>query len=135
MAEITSKVTIIRPENKWLLAWHGLVMFIMLYYIFEIGLLWGYGEVVWLDELAVLYSLNCIFIVVLVIDCFLSNIKAYYSHGLLVTHPRLIVKRYLRFRFYIDVLAIISIAIPFISGKFALNWIKALFLLKLYTVY
>jgi|JI7StandDraft_1071085.scaffolds.fasta_scaffold251942_1 hypothetical protein len=66
---------------------------------------------------------------------FLSNIKAYYSHGLLVTHPRLIVKRYLKLRFYIDILAIISIMVPFISGKYALNWIKALFLLKLYSVY
>lgn len=47
----------------------------------------------------------------------------------------MIVKRYLRVRFYIDVIAIISIAIPFISGTFALNWIKALFFLKIYTVY
>lgn len=125
----------IRPENKWLLAWHAFIMFILLYYIFEIGLLWGYGKAVWVDELAVLYSVNCIFITALVADCVLSNFKAYYSHGLLVTHNRLIVKRYLRVRVYIDILAIISIMIPFISGEFALNWVKALFLLKIYSVY
>lgn len=135
VADLASKLTIIRPENKWLLIWHGLVMFVLLYYIFQIGLLWGYGEAVWIDELAVFSALNCIFIVILIADCFLCNIKAYYSHGLLVTHPRLIVKRYLKVRFYIDVLAIISVALPFISGKFALNWVKALFLLKFYSVY
>lgn len=128
-------MTIIRPENKWLLAWHVLVMGILLYYIFEIGLLWGYGQAVWVDQLAVLYALNCIFILILIADIFLCNLKAYYSHGLLVVHPRLIVKRYLKLRFYIDVIAVISIMIPFISGKFALNWIKALFFLKLYSVY
>lgn len=31
---MTAKFTVIRPENKWLLAWHALVMFILLYYIF-----------------------------------------------------------------------------------------------------
>lgn len=110
-------------------------MIILLYYIFEIGLLWGYGEAVWIDELAVFYSLNAAFIIILLIDCFLSNFKAYYSHGLLVIHPRLIVKRYLRVRFYLDIIAIISIAIPFAQQVFALNWIKALFLLKVYQLY
>lgn len=49
-------------------------------------------------------------------------------------HPRLIVKRYLSFRVYIDVLAILSVSIPFISGQYALNWIKVIFLLKIYSV-
>lgn len=73
--------------------------------------------------------------VILILDVLLSNIKAYYSHGLLVTHPRLIVKRYLKLRFYVDVVAIISVMIPFISGSYVLNWIKILFLSKLYSVY
>lgn len=89
----------------------------------------------WIDELGALYAVNSIFIAALIADCILSNFKAYYSHGLLVTHHRLIVKRYLRVRFYLDILAIVSIIVPVVSGKFALNWIKALFFLKFYSLY
>ena len=131
----TSKRAHLVPENSYLLTWHILIAFIVLYYSFEIGLLWGYGENVWKDELAYLYVVNFIFVVVLTVDCFLSTLKAYYSHGQLVTHPRLIVKRYIRVRLWLDILAIISILVPISSQLYALNWVKIFFLPKLYTLY
>lgn len=110
-------------------------MAIILYYFFEVGLLWGYGQAAWEDELNYFYIANFIFLTVLIIDCFVSTLKAFYSHGQLVTHPRLIVKRYLKWRVWIDVIAILSVAVPVVTQVFALNWIKGLFLLKIVTLY
>jgi hypothetical protein len=49
VADFTKQFVILRPENKWVIAWHVLVLFVLIYYIFEIGLLLGFGENFWLD--------------------------------------------------------------------------------------
>lgn len=82
-----------------------------------------------------MYIINFLFIIILIGDCILSNMKAFYSHGQLVTHPRLIVKRYLKVRVWIDLIAIASLCIPIISQDYVLNWVKVFFLLKIYSLY
>jgi hypothetical protein len=79
--------------------------------------------------------MNCVFVIVLIIDCFLCLFKAYYSMGILVTNHQLIAKRYLKIRFFIDVLSIISIAGPIIVQKFEFNWLKISLFLKIYQIY
>ena len=43
LAGWTSKRKSIAPENKYLIGWHLFITLIILYYMFEIGLLWGFG--------------------------------------------------------------------------------------------
>lgn len=110
-------------------------MTIILYYLFEIGLLLGYGVAVWDDILRYLIPVNIIFIICLVIDCFLSLFKAFYSKGLLIKNHRLIAKKYISRRLLIDIIAIISVTVPFATNIYALNWIKLLFIPKMITLY
>jgi hypothetical protein len=49
--------------------------------------LFGFGEEAWLDELAHLYVMNWVFVMVLMMDCLLCLFKGYYTLGLLVTNP------------------------------------------------
>lgn len=135
MADTTSKFKIIPPENKYLLMWHGVIIFIILYYYFEVGLLLGYGEPVWKDILNYLIPVNIVFIICLTFDGVLSLLKAYYFKGLLIKNHRLIAKKYIPIYLIIDVVAIISITIPFATTYFVLNWIKLFFLPKVITLY
>ena len=135
VAKYTSRFRIIPPENKYLLVWHGVIVFIILYYFFEVGLLLGFGQPVWQDILDYLIPVNIIFIVCLILDGFLSLFKAYYFKGLLIKNHRLIAKKYIPVYLVIDIVAVISITIPFATTILALNWVKLLFLPKVITLY
>ena len=125
----------VEPENTKLLLWHAIILFIILFYIFEVGLLMGYGIQVWRDELKYLFIVNIIFIILLILDCVVNSFKSFYKHGLLITNRRLIIKRYLIPWFWLDILAIISICLPVFTENFTFNWIKIIFLIKLRTAY
>lgn len=75
------------------------------------------------------------FIVLLSLDCVLCAFKSYYQHGLLITNRRLIIKRYVYPWFWVDLLCIVSVCVPILSGALVLNWIKVIFLLKMRTAY
>lgn len=110
-------------------------MLIILYYLFEVGLLLGYGEPVWRDIMQYLVPVNIICIVCLIIDIGVNLFKAYYSKGLLIKNHRLIAKNYIPTYLIIDIVAIISVTLPFATNSYTLNWIKLLFLPKIRTLY
>ena len=61
-----------------MVAWNSLNLLIINYYILELGLLVGWGERFWRDELRWLLGLNFAFLTVFLVDIFLSPLKAYY---------------------------------------------------------
>lgn len=58
--------------------WHVFVVMIILFYILEMGFLLGFGIQFWQDELSILFGFHLLFILMLVIDCLLAPLKAYY---------------------------------------------------------
>lgn len=110
-------------------------MFIIFYYLFEVGLLLAYGTPVWDDIITYLIPVNITFIICLLSDCIVNLFKAYYSKGLLIKNHRLIAKKYIPIHLIIDLVAIVAITVPFAANSYALNWLKLLFLPKAGTLF
>ena len=47
----TSLINTVPPERRWVTAWNFIVMIVIMYYFFEIGLVIFFGNVVWQAEL------------------------------------------------------------------------------------
>ncbi len=95
--------------------WNFVILMIIIYYEFEIGLLLAYGENVWKDELQLLEGVNITFITLLIIDVLLMPLKAYYEMGLLITSTKTIYFNYIKLPLWIDLLGIFSICLPLLS--------------------
>ena len=130
-------VKIVRPEKMTMSIWNIVVMIVILYYFFEVGLVICYGEVVWQAELNAWWSylFNFFAFIVLIADILVCLNRGYYSHGILILDRKRIYRHYLRYHFFIDLLGLIVVMACFFSGAFVMNYFKALFLLKLYNLY
>jgi hypothetical protein len=69
------------------MVWNSIVAVVLLYYIFEIGLVIFLGEIVWESEINKnkwTYTFNIISIMVLIIDIGVTLNKGYYEKGILI---------------------------------------------------
>lgn len=130
----TSLIQPVPPEHRWITGWNVVVAGVILYYFFEIGLVLFFGEVVWQAELDAWWSylFNFFAMLVLIVDVFVTLNKGFYRQGVLVFNRKEIYRHYLRQHLAIDMLALIVVMMSFFSGAFLVNYIKILFLLKLY---
>lgn len=65
---------------------------IILYFLFEIALILGFGEAVWDDELINMYEINIFLFVLLLIDILITPNKSIYLYGYLTTNRRIILR-------------------------------------------
>lgn len=124
----------VRPNNTILLCWDVVIVVTVIFYIMEMGFLMGFGESFWEDELNTILSIHIIIIICLCFDVLLSPCKAFYQDGLLIKDSVAILRRYISFEGPLDFLTIISIIIPLATQDLSTNWIKIIWILKLYTV-
>jgi hypothetical protein len=96
-------------------------------------MLLGFKEIFWQDELDNYLATHIIFIFILTADILLSPLKAYYDEGLLITDVGTIYRKYMSFEARIDILGLLSIILPIAEGSLEANWVKIVWLLKIYT--
>lgn len=72
------------PERRGVLIWNVAMLVVIGYYLVETGMLVGWGQAFWSDELQYLSWLNIIFAVLLLGDILLGPLKAFYSKGILI---------------------------------------------------
>jgi len=108
---------------------------IIIFYLIEIGLIVGFGEIFWQDELKYFYEGNIFFIVFFLMDILLSPLKAFYSNGIMIISRVVIFKRYSRFYLWLDLVAFLSVLAPYVSLSFKTNYFKLLFFVKLIPAY
>ena len=118
-----------------MVAWNTLNLLIINFYILELGLIVGWGDRFWRDELRWVLGLNIAFLVVFLVDIFLSPLKAYYENGVLIQNREVIFHRYVRLSLWIDLLGFIGVLVPYLSQSLVSNWFKILFVGKLYTAF
>ena len=118
-----------------MVAWNTLNLVIINFYILELGLLVGWGDRFWHDEVNVLLGLNIAFLAVFLIDIFLSPLKAYYENGVLIQNRNIIFRHYVRLSLWIDLLGFIGVLIPYTTLELITNWFKVLFIGKIYNAY
>lgn len=68
-----------------------------MFYILELGLLIGFKEAFWQDQLNHFLAMHIIFITILIIDILLSPLKSYYDEGVLITDITTIYYKYMHF--------------------------------------
>lgn len=112
-------------------------MLVIMYYFFEIGLVIFFGNVVWQAELDSWWSylFNFFAFIVLILDIFVCLSKGFYRQGVLILDKKEIYRHYLRTHSAIDLIGLIVVMMSFFSGAFVLNYIKTLFLLKMFNLY
>jgi hypothetical protein len=94
-----------------------------------------FGSTVWDEELEYLMPLNVFFILFLALDILLVPLKAYYEWGFLITNKTDIFNAYMRIRFWLDLLSLFSIALPYIIQDVSSNWAKVFFIIyRLYAL-
>jgi hypothetical protein len=125
---------VIRPDSMFLMGWYVLISIIFTYYVLEIGLLIAFGSVFWQDEMEYVWWLQVLWLGILLLDMMISPIKAYYSEGLLIKDVSLILNHYLKAELYFDIVGILVIALPMAIGNVNANWVKLLWLVKLYSM-
>jgi hypothetical protein len=133
----TSLIRTVPPERRWVTVWNVVVVFVILYYFFEVGLVIFFGSVVWEEELNAWWSylFNFFAILVLILDIFVSLNRGFYRQGILILDRKEIYRHYLRTHCIIDLTGLIVVMMCFFSGSYVLNYIKILFLLKLFNLY
>lgn len=137
MLKHSSVIKIVPPEKLAMSACNVVVMVVILYYFFEVGLVVCFGQVVWQAELNAWWSylFNFFGMLVLMVDIVVSLNRGYYSHGILILERKRIYRHYLRYHCFIDLLGLLVVVVCFFSGAFVLNYVKLLFLLKLYNLH
>ena len=43
LMKFSTQFEVFIPENVFMVVWNSIMMFVIIYYMFEMGLLWGYG--------------------------------------------------------------------------------------------
>lgn len=125
----------IRPENKFIIVWNIMLMVIIIFYLLEIPLILGFGEVVWKDISYHLLPLLIFFYFVLAVDILITPLKTCYKEGLLIKDRKVLVKEYLRVNFWIDIVGLISILIPLIfRDNYMVNIMKIFFIPKVLVI-
>lgn len=67
----------------------------------------------------------------LLADLILSNFKGFFRKGYLVKNHKIILRRYWRFKGWVDIIFIISIILPVATRIYEFNYLKLILLLKL----
>ena len=129
------KFKIIRPSSLFLKVWHIIIIVIILYYLFEIGLLIGYGPAVWDDQLRLMYGTNIFFLLLLFVDLLISPLKAIFLYGHLIVNHSIIIKTYLYYDLWVDLISLISVVIPYLYGDYIFNYTKLFFVIKMNSLY
>lgn len=125
----------LNPERPGVLAWNIVNFVIIGFYLFETGMLVGWGDTYWQDELRYFYYGNIFFILFFLADMMICPLKAYYQNGILVQNRVSIFKRYYRLYLWFDLLAFLGVLIPYVALDAASNYFKILFAFKLVTAY
>jgi hypothetical protein len=68
----------------------------------------------------------------MVADILISPLKCYYEEGLLIKDTSLILRRYLRGEFWIDILGLLAVVIPLATGLLLVNLLKLVWLAKIW---
>lgn len=106
-------------------------MCVIIFYVLELGLLLAFREAFWQDDLNGFVAIHVILIFVIVADMLISPLKCYYEEGLLINDLSLILRKYLKVDFWIDVLGLISVVVPLATGSLGLNLMKLVWLAKI----
>lgn len=130
-------IKIIQPDMGWIVYWNMVVAAVILYYIFEIGLVVFLGNIVWESELRNIstYIINILSIFILGFDIVVTLSKGYYDEGILVTDRKKIIKRYFPYQATIDIIGLFVVLVTFANGSYFLNYFKVLFFLKILNLY
>lgn len=125
------------PETTGLLCWQFMVLVVLWGHLFEIPLVIFFGEVVYASEFNSPWSLsfNYFTIAILVVDGLLKLNTSYYREGLIVLSRRKIIRRYLRFSFWLDTLALVVLITYIAMQSYKLAYLKLLFYVKCYDMW
>ena len=123
------------PERTGVLVWSIANLTVILFYLYEIGFLIGFGEEYWRAEVRYFYFGNVFFVAFFLADIVISPLKAYYEHGILVENRVIIFKRYIRLYLWLDLLSLLGVLMPLLDSRVVFNFFKFLFLFKLTTAY
>jgi hypothetical protein len=82
-----------------------------------------------------MYGTNIFFMILLFIDLLISPLKAIFLYGHLILNHYIIIKTYFSSDLWIDLISLLSLAIPYIYGDFIFNYAKLFFIFKIVSLY
>lgn len=89
----------------------------------------------WNDELQYMHAITIVFIIFLVLDIVISPLKAVYMYGSLITNKKIIIRQYWKVSFWVDLISVVAVLIPYVHQGFYSNYLKLFFLPRVYTLY
>lgn len=124
------------PSRAWMNVWYAVIVFVIIYYYVEMGLVLTYGEQVWQAELSspLFTTFGGLTVIILCADIYLMLNKGYFTEGILIMDRKRILTNFLKRHFLIDVPSIIIVFLCLVTQSYGLNYAKLYLILKLNTL-